>query len=180
MTSEIHDKMSCSRFHPDAVMPDDNTEFNTQGHQPDQDDIGGFAGVAGCLDTFQSSEKQELPRKRIWPVGDLGHHISPKSVPDVIFQAASGDEVSFVFTCQADGKLVPVESSIKLTEEVGNRDSPHFKEILMRKSTFSSPRQAPSPKTSSSKPSSEKENSCSKLDLILQAQSLSAPTQTLF
>ncbi|PHT32113.1 hypothetical protein CQW23_28450 [Capsicum baccatum] len=46
----------------------------------------------------------------------------------------------------------------------------------MRKSTFSSPRQAPSPKTSSSKPSSEKENSCSKLDLILQAQSLSAPT----
>ncbi|KAF3682006.1 DNA repair and recombination protein RAD54 [Capsicum annuum] len=97
------------RCHPDAVMPDDNTEFNTQGHQPDQEDIGGFAGVAGYLDTFQSSEKQELPRKRIWPVGDLGHHFSPKSVPDVIFQAASGDEVSFVFTSQADGKLVPVE-----------------------------------------------------------------------
>lgn len=47
-----------SRCHPDAVMPDDNTEFNTQGHQPDQEDIGGFAGVAGYLDTFQSSEKQ--------------------------------------------------------------------------------------------------------------------------
>ncbi|PHT50279.1 Protein CHROMATIN REMODELING 25 [Capsicum baccatum] len=173
--SAIHDKMSCNRCHPDAVMPDDNTEFNTQGHQPDQEDIGGFAGVAGCLGTFQSSEKQiGAPKEE--DLASWGHHFSPKSVPDVIFQAASGDEVSFVFTCQVDGKLVPVESTIKLTQEVGNRDSPHFKEILMRKSTFSSPRQAPSPKTSSSKPSSEKENSCSKLDLILQAQSLSAPT----
>ncbi|PHU19458.1 Protein CHROMATIN REMODELING 25 [Capsicum chinense] len=173
--SAIHDKMSCNRCHPDAVMPDDNTEFNTQSHQPDQEDIGGFAGVAGCLDTFQSSEKQiGAPKEE--DLASWGHHFSPKSVPDVIFQAASGDEVSFVFTCQVDGKLVPVESTIKLTQEVGNRDSPHFKEILMRKSTFSSPRQAPSPKTSSSKPSSEKENSCSKLDLILQAQSLSAPT----
>ncbi|KAF3681227.1 Protein CHROMATIN REMODELING 25 [Capsicum annuum] len=175
LKSAIHDKMSCNRCHPDAVMPDDNTEFNTQGHQPDQEDIGGFAGVAGCLDTFQSSEKQiGAPKEE--DLASWGHHFSPKSVPDVIFQAASGDEVSFVFTCQVDGKLVPVESTIKLTQEVGNRDSPHFKEILMRKSTFSSPRQAPSPKTSSSKPSSEKENSCSKLDLILQAQSLSAPT----
>ncbi|KAM3305829.1 protein CHROMATIN REMODELING 25-like [Capsicum chacoense] len=173
--SAIHDKMSCNRCHPDAVMPDDNTEFNTQGHQPDQEDIGGFAGVAGCLGTLQSSEKQiGAPKEE--DLASWGHHFSPKSVPDVIFQAASGDEVSFVFTCQVDGKLIPVESTIKLTQEVGNRDAPHFKEILMRKSTFSSPRQAPSPKTSSSKPSSEKENSCSKLDLILQAQSLSAPT----
>ncbi|XP_055834255.1 protein CHROMATIN REMODELING 25 isoform X2 [Solanum dulcamara] len=69
--SEIHEKMSCDRCQPDAVMPDDNTiaEFHIQGHQSDQEDIGGFAGVAGCLHTLQSSEKQELPRKRTWPVG---------------------------------------------------------------------------------------------------------------
>lgn len=88
-------------------------------------------------------------------------------------------QVSFVFTCQVDGKLVPVESTVKSKQEVENRDSPHFKEMLMRKATFSSPRQTPSLKTlSSSKLSSEKENSFPKQDLILQAQSqaLSAST----
>lgn len=52
--------MSCDRCQPDAGMPDDNTkaEFHTQGHQPDQEDIGGFADVAGCMHTLQSSEKQ--------------------------------------------------------------------------------------------------------------------------
>ncbi|MCE0481324.1 DNA-dependent ATPase protein rad54 [Datura stramonium] len=169
--------MSCDRCQPDAVMPDDNiiAEFKTQGNQPDQEDIGGFAGVAGCWHTLQSSEKQiGAPKEE--DLASWGHHFSPKSVPDVIFQFAAGDEVSFVFTCQVDGKLVPVESTLKPTQEVENRDSPHFKEILMRKSTFSSPRQAPLLKTSSSKPSSEKDNSFPKLDLILQAQALSAST----
>lgn len=58
--SEIHEKMSCNRCQRDAVMPDDNpiADFNTQGLQPDQEDIGGFAGVAGCLHALRSSEKQ--------------------------------------------------------------------------------------------------------------------------
>lgn len=175
--SEIHEKMSCNRCQPDAVMPDGNTiaEFNTQGNQPDQEDIGGFAGVAGCLHTLQSSEKQiGAPKEE--DLASWGHHFSPKSVPDVIFQSASGDEVSFVFTCQVDGKLLPVESSLKPRQQVENRDLLHFKEILMRKSTFSSPRQAPSLKTSSSKPSNEKENSFPERDFILQAQALSEST----
>lgn len=71
---------------------------------------------------------------------------------------------------------MPVESTLKPKQEVENRNSPHFKEMHLRKSTFSSPRQAPSLKTSSSKPSSEKENSFPKQDLILQAQALSAST----
>ncbi|XP_059308132.1 protein CHROMATIN REMODELING 25 [Lycium ferocissimum] len=173
--SEIHENMSCDRCQPDAVMPDDNTiaEFNTQDHQPDQEDIGGFAGAAGCLHTLQSSEKQiGAPKEE--DLASWGHHFFPKSVPDVIFQSAAGDEVSFVFTCQVDGKLVPVESKPK--QQVENRDSPHFKGKLM-KSTFSSPRQAPSLQTlSSSKPSSEKENSFPKRDIISQAQGLSAST----
>ncbi|KAH0681279.1 hypothetical protein KY284_022364 [Solanum tuberosum] len=176
--SEIHEKMSCNRCQPDAVMPDDNiiTELHTQGHQPDQEDIGGFAGVAGCLHTLRSSERQiGAPKEE--DLASWGHHFSPKSVPDVIFQSAAGNEVSFVFTCQVDGKLVPVESILKSKQEVENRDSPHFKEMLMRKATFSSPRQTPSLKTlSSSKPSSEKENSLPKQDLTLQAQALSAST----
>ncbi|CAN4075683.1 unnamed protein product [Withania somnifera] len=169
--------MSCNRCQPDAVMPDDNTiaEFNTQGHQADQVDIGGFAGVSGCLHTLQSSEKQiGAPKEE--DLASWGHHFSPKSVPDAIFQSASGEEVSFVFTCQVDGKLVPVESTLKPTQEVENRDSRHFNEILMRKSTFSSPRQAPSLKTSSSKQSSEKENSFPQRDLMLQVQALSEST----
>ncbi|KAJ8558441.1 hypothetical protein K7X08_005207 [Anisodus acutangulus] len=173
--SEIHEKMSCDRCQPDAVMPDDNTiaEFNTQGHQSDQEDIGGFSGVAGCLHTLQSSEKQiGAPKEE--DLASWGHHFSPKSVPDIIFQSAAGDEVSFVFTCQVDGKLVPVES--KPRKDVENRDSPHFKAKLV-KSTFSSPRQAPLLTTSSSsKSSSEKENSFPKRDVISQAQALSAST----
>lgn len=174
--SEIHEKMSCDRCQPDAGMPDDNTkaEFHTQGHQPDQEDIGGFADVAGCMHTLQSSEKQiGAPKEE--NLASWGHHFSPKSVPDVIFQSAAGDEVSFVFTCQVEGKLVPVESTLKPKQEVENRDSPNFKEMLKIKSTFSSPCQAPSIKTTSSrKLSSGKENSFPKLDLILQAQALSS------
>ncbi|MCI03237.1 DNA repair and recombination protein RAD54-like protein, partial [Trifolium medium] len=41
-----------------------------------------------------------------------GHHFFPTSVPDAILQAAAGDEVTFVFTNQVDGKLVPVDSII--------------------------------------------------------------------
>lgn len=53
----------------------------------------------------------------------------------------------------------------------------HFKEKLLKKSNFSSPRRAPSlPTLSSSKQSSEKENSIQKLNLISQAQALSTST----
>lgn len=176
--SEIHEKMSCNRCQPDAVMPDNNpiADFNTQGLQPDQEDIGGFAGVAGCLHTLRSSEKQiGAPKEE--DLASWGHHFSPKSVPDVIFQSAAGNEVSFVFSCQVDGKLVPVESTLKPKQEVENRELSHFKEKLLKMSNFSCPRRAPSlPTLSSSKQSSEKENSIQKLNLISQAQALSSST----
>lgn len=73
------------------------------------------------------------------------HHSSPISVPDVLFQAAAGDEVTFVFTNQIDGKLVPEESMHrpKMHEMEESRTSNNLnwsnsEENLKRKSVESS------------------------------------------
>ncbi|GAA0159567.1 damaged DNA-binding protein [Lithospermum erythrorhizon] len=110
--SEIHEKMSCDRCNRHEVMSDDadlESEFTSAPGKPDEEDIGGFASIAGCLHKLKSYEKQVgTPKEE--DLANWGHHSSPSTVPDTIFQAAAGDEVSFVFTNQVDGKLVPIES----------------------------------------------------------------------
>ncbi|GAB2217617.1 hypothetical protein Drorol1_Dr00000817 [Drosera rotundifolia] len=113
--SEIHDKMNCSRCRNNASL--DESQGNIReaeqlaSNRSDLGDldIGGFAEVAGCLQRLQSSERQVgSPLEE--DLGNWGHHTTPMSVPDSALQVSAGDEVSFVFTNQVEGKLVPVES----------------------------------------------------------------------
>ncbi|CAH9100397.1 unnamed protein product [Cuscuta europaea] len=154
--SEIHEKISCTRCedNDDVVMIDNTHEAKTTdkpiqeetSDKPNQEeDIGGFAGVASVLNKLKSSEKQiGTPKEE--DLASWGHHFYPVSVPDTILQSAAGDEVTFVFTCQIDGKLVPVESTAKPKPEVGgqiNNCSLKRKTTLQHRQTVvSSPRQA--------------------------------------
>ncbi|KAI3778026.1 hypothetical protein L2E82_06989 [Cichorium intybus] len=72
---DIHDKIICIHCQKSGeeeeeadVMPNESTKDCV-----DEEDIGGFAGS--------------------W-----GHHSSPNTVPDTIFQASIGDEISFPST----------------------------------------------------------------------------------
>lgn len=117
--SEIHEKMNCNR-----CKNYDTGSENIGGEQEecesekgssvsDQEvfDIGGFAGIAGCLDKLKSSEKQVgTPLEE--DLVSWGHHFRSESVPDAILQASAGGEVTFVFTNQVDGKLVPNEPKV--------------------------------------------------------------------
>uniref|UniRef100_A0A803LNT7 Uncharacterized protein n=1 Tax=Chenopodium quinoa TaxID=63459 RepID=A0A803LNT7_CHEQI len=120
--SEIHEKMDCVRCRisdtTDTIQNGmlknrvevDCIESNSEGYQSGQnaDDIGGFAEISG-LHMLKSSQKQVgSPSEE--DLLNWAHHSSPTSVPDVLFQAAAGDEVTFAFTNQIDGKLVPEES----------------------------------------------------------------------
>ncbi|KAL5982445.1 DNA-dependent ATPase protein rad54 [Asimina triloba] len=119
--SDIHQNMSCLRCKMDKLDVDGNPEVVTdvadgrdltnggcQVHQ-EVSDIGGFAEIAG-LHNLNSSEKQ-LGTPLEEDLASWGHHASPASVPDAILQASAGDEITFVFTNQVDGKLIPIESS---------------------------------------------------------------------
>ncbi|MCL7039607.1 hypothetical protein MKW94_008298 [Papaver nudicaule] len=111
--SEIHENMKCCRCK--TCESEDNApevageveEGATS--QDDQGDIGGFQEISGCLDKLKSSEKQ-LGTPLEEDLGSWGHHFLSATVPDSILQASAGDEVTFVFTNQVDGKLVPIES----------------------------------------------------------------------
>ncbi|XP_010534308.1 PREDICTED: protein CHROMATIN REMODELING 25 isoform X2 [Tarenaya hassleriana] len=114
--SEIHENMSCSRC---QNLDHDIGSFNKRNDskldnntcQTDGDDIGGFAEIAGCLNELKCSEKQVgTPLEE--DLTSWGHHFASKSVPDTILQASAGDEVTFVFTNQVDGKLVPIQSNV--------------------------------------------------------------------
>ncbi|WJX54532.1 DNA-dependent ATPase protein rad54 [Trifolium repens] len=112
--SEIHEKMRCNRCQPyDGPQDTDvlSTMINSECDDEDTSDIGGFAEIAGCLGNLKRSEKQ-VGNPLEEDLSCWGHHFSPTSVPDAILQAAAGDEVTFVFTNQVDGKLVPVDSII--------------------------------------------------------------------
>ncbi|KAL2937016.1 Protein CHROMATIN REMODELING 25 [Bienertia sinuspersici] len=102
--SAIHEKMNCVRCREsDSIqhgMCENTMEVNSldpvsEDYQSGEiaADIGGFAEISGCLHLLKNSQKQ----------------------------AAAGDEVTFVFTNQIDGKLVPEESmhhaKMKGTEE---------------------------------------------------------------
>lgn len=41
-----------------------------------------------------------------------GHHSDPKTVPDDVMQLAGGDDVTFVFSCQVDGRDVPLDAPL--------------------------------------------------------------------
>ncbi|MED6217763.1 DNA-dependent ATPase protein rad54 [Stylosanthes scabra] len=110
--SEIHEQMCCTRCQTSDTPQTTEKEYAAPDGESDEEtsDIGGFAKIAGCLEKLTRSEKQVgTPLEedlRSW-----GHHFSPASVPDAILQASAGDEVTFVFTNQVNGRLVPIEST---------------------------------------------------------------------
>ncbi|XP_039015283.1 LOW QUALITY PROTEIN: protein CHROMATIN REMODELING 25-like [Hibiscus syriacus] len=114
--SEIHEKMNCNRcnnydngLENMGEQVECESENGNSGSDQEVFDIGGFAGIAGCLDKLKGSEKQVgSPFEE--DLVSWGHHFHSESVPDAILQASAGDEVTFVFTNQVDGKLVPIES----------------------------------------------------------------------
>ncbi|KAK1402572.1 protein CHROMATIN REMODELING 25 [Heracleum sosnowskyi] len=143
VSSEIHEKMNCVRCGSCKGMADDLPETNgeqdggssvNEDFQSDQDDIGGFAGITGCLHKLKSSEKQVgTPLEE--DLGSWGHHFNPTSVPDSILQASAGNEVTFVFTNQVSGKLVPVEPVVPKTGRMDeNKKQCQSKENLFPKS----------------------------------------------
>ncbi|CAM8994178.1 unnamed protein product [Rhodiola kirilowii] len=125
--SEIHEKMNCSR----CQRNDDEPEVEVAS-ELELSDIGGFASLAGCFHNLSSSEKQVgTPLEE--DLGSWGHHFFPTSVPDPILQASAGDEVSFVFTNQIDGKLVPVDSIPKPQAQGAGYKQPTLEIIMNRK-----------------------------------------------
>ncbi|XP_054787444.1 protein CHROMATIN REMODELING 25 [Prosopis cineraria] len=117
--SEIHERMHCTRCqtHDEGPQSDDgkyvaqSTTSDGEFDEETSDDIGGFAKIAGCMHKLRKSEKQVgTPLEE--DLGSWGHHFFPTSVPDAILQASAGDEVTFVFTNQVDGKLTPIDSTV--------------------------------------------------------------------
>ncbi|KAM1382281.1 hypothetical protein ACFX2F_034762 [Malus domestica] len=140
--SDVHEKMNCIRCQntndtPQTTAEGDADESTNQNGQSGQviSDIGRFAERAGCFHELKSSEKQVgTPLEE--DLSNWGHHFSPTSVPDSILQASAGDEVTFVFTNQVDGKLVPIESKVrpKIQEQEGKENCPRLKQNLNQKS----------------------------------------------
>ncbi|KAL5788356.1 hypothetical protein ACOSP7_005305 [Xanthoceras sorbifolium] len=133
--SEIHENMDCTRCqnHDDRLDrttegdEDKATNKNCQSQQ-EVPDIGGFAELAGCLHKLKSSEKQVgTPMEE--DLKSWGHNFSSMSVPDTILQASAGDEVTFIFTNQVDGKLAPIESKVnpKMQGTEGNKNENYYK-----------------------------------------------------
>ncbi|KAM7259996.1 hypothetical protein ACFE04_015737 [Oxalis oulophora] len=129
--SEIHEKMKCIRCEKGPVKDDEEESINMISCESGEKivDIGGFAEIAGCLNKLKSSEKQVgTPLEE--DLGSWGHHFNPTSVPDAILQASAGDEVSFVFTNQVDGKLVPIESKVRTkAQAVGGTENQNRKPL---------------------------------------------------
>ncbi|KAL6514250.1 DNA-dependent ATPase protein rad54 [Orobanche hederae] len=114
VSSEIHEKMCCKRCEQHETMSGTGFENNhmNESCRLDEEDIGGFASLVGSFNSLKRHEKQVgTPKEE--DLASWAHHHFPSSVPDSIFQASAGDEVSFVFTNQVEGKLVPVESTVR-------------------------------------------------------------------
>ncbi|KAL4575977.1 hypothetical protein LXL04_012065 [Taraxacum kok-saghyz] len=120
MSKEGLQKMMCTRCHKSEEQ-EQETDLDINS---DEEDIGEFAGISGCLHKLKKSEKQ-VGRPLEEDLGRWGHHATPNTVPDSIFQA-SGDDVTFVFTNQISGKLVPLEpvdkskANVEANSEKGN------------------------------------------------------------
>eukprot|EP01018_Ginkgo_biloba_P036785 Gb_13098 [translate_table: standard] len=129
--SEIHENMECERCEIDGSgtsvdsknLGSDSAEIIiADGHE--NSDIGDFAKISGCLLKQRHSEKQiGTPLEE--DLKSWAHHNFPATVPDLILQAAAGDEVTFVFTNQVEGKLAPIESAERSLqgqkEQIGKR-----------------------------------------------------------
>ncbi|CAI9104342.1 OLC1v1002990C1 [Oldenlandia corymbosa var. corymbosa] len=139
LRSEIHENMNCDRCRPNEIELDAKSdEIKASPRcQSDEEDIGGFASISGCLNKLKGSEKQVgTPKEE--DLASWGHHFLPTSVPDNILQASAGDEVSFVFTNQVSGKLVPIESAVRPNKvEASLNNIPRSKENVFRKPTSS-------------------------------------------
>ncbi|XP_050365140.1 protein CHROMATIN REMODELING 25 [Argentina anserina] len=151
--SDVHEKMNCIRCQTYHDTPQSITEgdINQSTHESGESDIGGFAEITGCLQKLKSSEKQiGTPLEE--DLSNWGHHFFSTSVPDAILQASAGDEVTFVFTNQVDGKLVPIESkaSPKMQEEEGKENRFKSKQNLNQKSMLMSWQRKPLESLSSS------------------------------
>ncbi|KAI4295641.1 hypothetical protein L6164_035664 [Bauhinia variegata] len=127
LKSDIHEKMRCTRCQTYDDEPESNdwkyADQSTPNSESDKEsaDIGGFAEIAGCLQKLKRSEMQVgTPLEE--DLGNWGHHFFPSSVPDAILQASAGDEVTFVFTNQVNGKLAPVESLVSPQLQQGEPD----------------------------------------------------------
>ncbi|KAE9448498.1 hypothetical protein C3L33_19600, partial [Rhododendron williamsianum] len=96
-----HELLRCQHY--DAMVDDghdkgnnvDGVRATNEICQSEQEDIGGFASLAGCLHKLRSSEKQvvEVGTPLEEDLGSWGHHFFTSSVPDAIFQASAGQEV---------------------------------------------------------------------------------------
>ncbi|KFK39241.1 hypothetical protein AALP_AA3G218800 [Arabis alpina] len=143
--SEIHEKMSCIRCQNDASGTENMEEGNENNLddnacQIDQEDIGGFAKDAGCFDSLKDSERQVgTPLEE--DLASWGHHFTSNSVPDAILQASAGDEVTFVFTNQVDGKLIPIQSNVSPKPEEPKTELNRNQAVGNR--TFNKPQQRP-------------------------------------
>uniref|UniRef100_A0A1J3I9M8 Protein CHROMATIN REMODELING 25 n=2 Tax=Noccaea caerulescens TaxID=107243 RepID=A0A1J3I9M8_NOCCA len=139
--SEIHEKMSCIRCQnasgTENMEEGNETNVDDNACQIDQEDIGGFAKDAECFDLLKDSERQVgTPLEE--DLASWGHHFTSKSVPDAILQASAGDEVTFVFTNQVDGKLIPIQSNVSPKPQEPETDS---KTVSNR--AFNKPQQRP-------------------------------------
>ncbi|CAM6077058.1 unnamed protein product [Sphagnum tenellum] len=105
--SDTHDSLNCKRCETSNLSGSENTSTDCEVN--DTEDIGQFAKVAGCLDRLMPWQKQVgTPSEE--DLSNWAHHTDAAAIPDAIFQAAAGTQVSFAFTCQIDGKLTPIDS----------------------------------------------------------------------
>ncbi|ESQ47978.1 hypothetical protein EUTSA_v10020013mg [Eutrema salsugineum] len=143
--SEIHEKMSCIRCQNDAsgtenIEEGDENNVDDNACQIDEEDIGGFAKDAACFHLLKNSERQ-VGNPLEEDLASWGHHFTSKSVPDTIMQASAGDEVTFVFTNQVDGKLIPIQSNVSPKPEDTKTDSNRNQTVSKR--AFNKPQQRP-------------------------------------
>ncbi|KAL3681387.1 hypothetical protein R1sor_024343 [Riccia sorocarpa] len=132
--SDTHETLACKRCNMEAGMYITNeNETSRLGETPPPahsggselsssrfDDIGKFAEVAGCLNKLRPWERQiGTPLEE--DLKNWAHHSSPSTIPDALLQIAAGDDVTFAFTCQIDGKLAPVDSTATIGRELNSR-----------------------------------------------------------
>ncbi|GKC58705.1 protein chromatin remodeling 25 [Tanacetum coccineum] len=135
--SDIHEKMNCTRC---EISGGQSADTSIDEGSQSNEDVGGFAGISGCLHNLKRSEKQVgTPLEE--DLASWGHHFSPNTVPDTIFQASAGDEVTFVFTNQISGKLVPVEPVDRLKKDEAEAETHTLKGNTYNNSVISSKRQ---------------------------------------
>lgn len=136
--SDTHENLNCKRC--EAAAAEDavgsaGPEFEAElAMQPvmfeEEADIGGFAKVTGCFEGQRHWERQiGAPLEE--DLKNWAHHSGTNTVPDLILQAAAGDEVSFVFTCQIDGKLIPVDSGNTTMKEQLEKKRSQIKQSLI-------------------------------------------------